>query len=87
MDMIYQFNKLKPPKFKGGANPLRYEEWMQKFENLFLRWPWLLTSSKEKLNFGERQSNQEEMNPDRPQVYGCCSVDQVSSHRDLCSDS
>ena len=35
MDMIYQFNKLKPPKFQGGVNPLRYEEWMQRLENLF----------------------------------------------------
>ena len=26
MDVICQFNKLKPPKFQGGANPLRYEE-------------------------------------------------------------
>jgi len=26
MDMICQFNKLKPPKFDGGAAPLRYEE-------------------------------------------------------------
>ena len=52
MDMIYQFNKLKPPKFLGGANPLRYEEWVRTLENLFeimdvqkdLKWPWQLTS-------------------------------------------
>jgi len=35
MDMICQCNKLKPPKFLGGANPLRYEEWVRKLENLF----------------------------------------------------
>ena len=35
MDMIYQFNKLKPPKFQGGADPLKYEEWMRRLENLF----------------------------------------------------
>jgi len=35
MDMICQFNKLKPPKFEGGADPLSYEEWMRKLENLF----------------------------------------------------
>ena len=35
MDMIYQFNKLKPPKFQGGAYPLKYEEWFRKLENLF----------------------------------------------------
>jgi len=33
--MIYQFNKLKPPKFQGGADPLKYEEWKRKLENLF----------------------------------------------------
>jgi len=27
--------KLKPPKFEAGADPLRYEEWMQRLENLF----------------------------------------------------
>jgi len=35
MDMICQFNKLKPPKFQGGSNPLKYEEWMRRMENLF----------------------------------------------------
>jgi len=35
MDVICQFNKLKPPKFQGGANPLKYEEWIRKLENLF----------------------------------------------------
>jgi len=35
MDTICQFNKLKPPKFLGGANPLRYEEWVRRLENLF----------------------------------------------------
>ena len=34
-DMIYQFKKLKPPKFQGGADPLKYEEWMRRMENLF----------------------------------------------------
>jgi len=34
MDVICQFNKLKPPKFQGGANPLKYEEWIRKLENL-----------------------------------------------------
>ena len=33
--MICQFNKLKPPKFEGGADPLRYEEWIRKLKNLF----------------------------------------------------
>ena len=35
LDMICQFNKLKPPKFQGGADPLKYEEWKRKLENLF----------------------------------------------------
>ena len=35
MDIICQFNKLKPPNFQGAANPLRYEEWIRKLENLF----------------------------------------------------
>ena len=35
MDVICQFNKLKPPKFEGGANPLRYEGWVRRLENLF----------------------------------------------------
>ena len=35
MDMICQFNKLKPRKFQGGADPLKYEEWMRRMENLF----------------------------------------------------
>jgi len=35
MDMICQFNILKPPKFQGGANHVRYEEWVRKLENLF----------------------------------------------------
>ena len=33
--MIGQFNKLKPPKFKGGTNPIVYKEWLQRMENLF----------------------------------------------------
>jgi len=35
MDMICQFNKLKPPKFQGVSGPLKYEEWMRRMENLF----------------------------------------------------
>jgi len=35
MDIISQFNKLKPLKFERGADALRYEEWMQKSKNLF----------------------------------------------------
>ena len=35
MDVICQFNKLKPPKFQGGADPLKYEEWVRRLENLF----------------------------------------------------
>ena len=35
IDMICQFNKLKAPKFEGGADPLRYEDWLRKLENLF----------------------------------------------------
>jgi len=35
MDMICYFNKLKPPKFQGGASPLKYEEWMHWLENMF----------------------------------------------------
>ena len=34
-DMICQFNELKPPKFQGGSDPLKYEEWMRRMENLF----------------------------------------------------
>jgi len=33
--MTCHFNKLKPPKFLGRANPLRYEEWVRRLENLF----------------------------------------------------
>ena len=35
MDMICQFNKLKPPKFQGGSDPLKYDEWMRRMKNLF----------------------------------------------------
>jgi len=34
-EMICKFNKLKPPKFEGEANPMVYEEWLQRMENLF----------------------------------------------------
>jgi len=35
MDMICPLNKLKPPKFQGRADPLKYKEWMRRLENLF----------------------------------------------------
>jgi len=35
LEMICQFNKLKPPKFSGGTYPLAYEEWLRRMENLF----------------------------------------------------
>jgi len=35
MEMIYQFNKLKPPKFEGGIDPMVYKEWLRRIENLF----------------------------------------------------
>jgi len=35
LEMICQFNKLKPPKFGGGINPLAYEEWLRRMENLY----------------------------------------------------
>jgi len=35
LDMICQFNKLNPPKFQGGADPLKYEGWKRKLKNLF----------------------------------------------------
>jgi hypothetical protein len=35
LDLICQFNKLRPPKFQGGTDPIRYEEWKRKIENLF----------------------------------------------------
>jgi len=34
-DPVCQFNKLKPPKFGGGTDPLAYEEWLRRMENLF----------------------------------------------------
>ena len=34
MEMICQFNKLKPPKFEGGTDPMAYEEWLRRMENL-----------------------------------------------------
>ena len=33
--MICQFNKLKPPKFGGGTDPMVYEEWLRRMEDLF----------------------------------------------------
>jgi len=58
--MICQFNKWKPPKFQGGADPLRYEEWKRKLENLFeimecpdrYKVALTTTNSRERLNFG-----------------------------------
>jgi len=35
MEIICQFNGLKPPKFEGGTGPMVYEEWLQRMENLF----------------------------------------------------
>ena len=35
MEMICQFNKIKPPKFEGGTDPMVYEEWLRRMENLF----------------------------------------------------
>jgi len=35
MKMICQFNKLKPPKFEGGTDPMVHEEWLRRMENLF----------------------------------------------------
>jgi len=34
MEMICQFHKLKPPKFEGGTDPMVYEEWFRRMENL-----------------------------------------------------
>ena len=35
MEIICQFNKLKPPKFGGGIDPMVYEEGLRRMENLF----------------------------------------------------
>ena len=35
LEMICQFNKLKPPKFSGGTDPLAYEDWLRRMEDLF----------------------------------------------------
>ena len=35
LEMICKFNKLKPPKFGGGTDPLAYEERLRRMENLF----------------------------------------------------
>ena len=35
LEMICQFNKLEPPKFSGGTDPLTYEERLRRMENLF----------------------------------------------------
>jgi len=33
--MICQFNKLKSPKFEGGANPIVHDEWLWRMDELF----------------------------------------------------
>jgi len=35
LDMICQINKLKPSRLCGGTDPLAYEEWLRRIENLF----------------------------------------------------
>jgi len=35
LEMICQFNKLKPPKFGDGTDPLAYKEWLRRIEHLF----------------------------------------------------
>ena len=35
MEMICKFNKLKPPKFEGGADPIVYKERLRRMKNLF----------------------------------------------------
>jgi len=35
MEMICQFNKLKRPTFEGGNDPMVYEEFLRRMENLF----------------------------------------------------
>jgi len=35
IEMIFQFNKLKPPKFEGGTDPMVHKEWLQRMKNLF----------------------------------------------------
>jgi len=35
IEMICQFNKLRPPKFEGGTGPMVYEKWLQRMKNLF----------------------------------------------------
>jgi len=41
IEIICQFNQLKPAKFDCGFGPLAYEEWLRKLENLFesMQWP------------------------------------------------
>ena len=35
IEMMCLFNKLKRPKFKGGTDPMVYEEWLRRMDNLF----------------------------------------------------
>jgi len=35
LEMICQFNKLKPSKFSSGTDLLACEEWLRRIENLF----------------------------------------------------
>ena len=34
MEVLCNFQKLKPPKFEGGPDPLVYEDWIRKIEDL-----------------------------------------------------
>ena len=33
-EVLCNFQKLKPPKFEGGPDPLVYEDWIRKIEDL-----------------------------------------------------
>jgi len=35
MEMICQSSKLKPLKFDGGADPMVYDKWLRRMEDLF----------------------------------------------------
>jgi len=60
LEMICQFNKLKPLKFSGWTDPLAYEEWLRRTENLFevmdcpesSKVTWQPTNFKRRLNSG-----------------------------------
>jgi len=69
--MICQFNKIKAPKFQLGADPLKYEEWVRRLENLFeiIECPdrcnvaLVHINLRGRLNFGWKLSNQEGKQP------------------------